>query len=253
MALHEPMKPGDFDPTAGAGAALARIQDFACATRIQVQQEGKALSQQKDGAVPENPVAIAAAASGLRPMDVSLGLIDVSARALSTDFTLIIKHNALFTALLPDLAASFPMYAIVRNPLAVLASWNLVDLPINKGHIPAAEQFDSGLKAQLAATPDVLERQLIILEWFCARYLQHLNGRWLRYEDFVKGPLTLVNALGLPAPVKQVPVRDSKNTVYDHELMERLYTRLSGFGEAIWAIYPRSQVDELMDNIRASR
>ncbi len=253
LALHEPMKPGDFEPAAGIDAALSRIQQFAVVTRQQVLQEGKALSQQKDGAVPENPVAANAVGGGLRPMDVSLGLIDVSARALPADFTLIIKHNALFTALLPELAASFPMYAIVRNPLAVLASWNLVDLPINKGHIPAAEQFDPALKSKLAATPDVLDRQLHILEWFCARYLQHLNGRWLRYEDFVKEPRTLVGALGLSEPDAQVPMRASKNTTYDLALMEQLYTGLSGFGEAIWAIYSPAQVDELMENIRASR
>ncbi|WP_151033209.1 sulfotransferase [Cellvibrio sp. KY-GH-1] len=253
LALHEPMKPGDFEPAAGTDAAVLRIQQFAEATRQQVLREGKALSQQKDGAVPENPVAANAVAGGLRPMDVSLGLIDVSARVLPADFTLIIKHNALFTALLPELAASFPMYAIVRNPLAVLASWNLVDLPINKGHIPAAEQFDRALKNTLAATHDVLDRQLHILEWFCVRYVQHLNGRWLRYEDFVIDPLTLVSPLGLPAPATSIPTRASKNAGYDLVLMEQLYTRVSGFGEAIWSIYPRAQVDELMETIRASQ
>ncbi len=253
LALHEPMKPGDFEPAAGTDAALLRIQRFAEATRQQVLYDGKALSQQKDGAVPENPVAANAVAGGLRPMDVSLGVIDVSARALPADFTLIIKHNALFTALLPELAASFPMYAIVRNPLAVLASWNLVDLPINKGHIPAAEQFDRNLKNTLAVTSDLLDRQLHILEWFCVRYLRHLNGRWLRYEDFVKEPLSLVNTLGLPAPGALIPTRESKNTGYDLVLMEKLYTRLCAFGEAIWSIYPRAQVDELMETIRAGQ
>ncbi len=245
------MVPGEFRPVDGIHASLDRIAQFADATRAQVLTEGKAPSQQKNGAVPENPVAADAVPGGLRPMDVSLGFIDVRARELNSNFNLIIKHNALFTALLPDLANAFPVYAIVRNPLAVLASWNLVDLPINKGHIPAAEQFDASLKNALAAIPDALDRQLHILEWFCARYCDYLQGRWLRYEEFVAQPQSLIDALNLPASAAIVPARSSKNTGYDLQLMEKLYKQLVANGDAIWQIYSRAQVDALMETIRA--
>jgi len=252
LALHEPMRPVDFTPAAGIGVALEYIAHFAASTREQVLNEGKALSQQKNGAVPENPVASNAIQNGLRPMDVSLDFIDVSARHLNPEFNLIIKHNALFTALLPELAAAFPVFAVVRNPLAVLASWNLVDLPINKGHIPAAEQFDNTLKKQLANTSDVLDRQLVILEWFCERYCRYLPGRWLRYEEFVSAPLSLATALGLPVPEEQPPIRNSKNSGYDVMLMEKLFARLNTAGDAVWQIYSRDQVGALMDSIRRS-
>lgn len=252
LALHEPLRPVDFNPAAGIQDALEYIANFAASTREQVLNEGKALSQQKDGAVPENPVAANAIQNGLRPMDVSLDFIDVSARHLNPEFNLVIKHNALFTALLPELASAFPVFAVVRNPLAVLASWNLVDLPINKGHIPAAEQFDNALKNQLASTADVLDRQLIILEWFCERYCRYLSGRWLRYEEFVSAPLSLATALGLPASEEQPPIRNSKNSGYDVMLMEKLYARLNAAGNAIWQIYSHDQVDVLMDSIRRS-
>lgn len=252
LALHEPMRPGEFVPAAGVGAALERISAFAAVTRGQVLNEGRALSQQKDGAVPENPVASDAIQGGLRPMDVSLDFIDVRERGLNSNFTLIIKHNALFSALLPELSDAFPVYAIVRNPLAVLASWNLVDLPVNKGHIPAAEQFDPSLKHALGSLADVIDRQLYILEWFCARYCNYLQGRWLRYEDFVVQPRSLVDTLGLGEIESAIPKRDSKNTGYDLHLMERLYQRLISAGDAIWQIYSREQVDSLMENIRAN-
>jgi hypothetical protein len=250
LALHEPLRPTDFNPASGIDAALDYIGNFAISTREQVLSEGKALSQQKDGAVPENPVATDAIQNGLRPMDVSLDFIDVSARQLAPDFTLVIKHNALFTALLPQLANVFPVFAIIRNPLAVLASWNLVDLPINKGHIPAAEQFDQKLKNKLASLPDALDRQLCILEWFCERYCSHLSGRWLRYEQFVSAPISLVSSLGLPVPESHFPVRSSKNTSYDLALLEHLYQRLTQTGDAIWQIYSREEVDGLMEKIR---
>lgn len=253
LALHEPMRPGDFDPSAGVPGAVSLIRDFAEKTRVQVMKEGKAPSQHKAGVVPENPVATEARQGGLRPVDVSLGLIDVSGRSLGSDFNLIIKHNALFTALLPELASAFPTYAIVRNPLAVLASWNLVDLPINNGHIPAAEQFDKLLQRQLAEIVDPLGRQLHILEWFCAHYVEHLPGRWLRYEDFVSEPQVVVNALSLRAPNVAIPMRVSRNAGYDLALMEKLYSRLMECGDAIWLVYPRAQVTELMESIRASQ
>jgi hypothetical protein len=46
--------------------------------------------------------------------------------------------------------------------------------------------------------------------------------------------------------------RQSRNQSYDLELMECLYTRLRGYGDAIWSFYSRSQVDELMESIRAA-
>ena len=54
-------------------------------------------------------------------------------KPLSARFTLLIKHNALFAALLPRLTESFPCLALVRNPLSVLASWQTVDLPVHPG------------------------------------------------------------------------------------------------------------------------
>lgn len=252
LALHEPMTPTEFAPAAGVDAAVNRISEFAMNARTQVLCEGRAISRHKDGAVPENPVADLAVAGGLRPMDVSLGFIDVHDRQLNDGFNLIIKHNALFTVLLPELVDAFPVYAIVRNPLAVLASWNLVDLPINKGHIPAAEQFDLKLQRQLAGIPDALDRQLHILEWFCRSYVDYLNGRWMRYEDFVVNPASLVATLNLPEPLAAIPVRSSRNSGYDLALMEELYSRLVVSGEAIWQIYSREQVQELMESIKAS-
>ncbi|WP_330970763.1 hypothetical protein, partial [Lysobacter sp. A3-1-A15] len=99
---------------------------------------------------------------------------------------LVIKHNAAFTALLPQLRERFQTRAIVRHPLSVLASWNSVDLPVSRGHIPAGERLDAALAAQLQAEPERLRRQLIVLEWFFARFATALApAEVLRYEDIV--------------------------------------------------------------------
>lgn len=253
LALHEPMTPSDFDPALGRTAAVAQIVNFAQQTRTSAQRDGVVVSRQKDGKVPENPVAQAVGEGGLRPMDVSLGQIDVRHQLQDENFTLVIKHNALFTALLPELKESLPVYGIVRNPLAVLASWNQVDLPVNQGHIPAGEMFDPVLKAQLAQINDRLQRQLHILEWFCRRYADHLGGRVLRYEDFVANPNKVGDMLQLPTHCHAKDnQRSSRNAGYDLAQMEVFYQQLRGFGDALRQFYPLVQLDELMDSIRAS-
>lgn len=245
------MSPTDFVPSKGKLAAVSLIQNFAKNTREQALAQGTAYSRQKDGEVPENPVGYQVSASGLRQPDISLGEIKVGKNIETSDFTLVIKHNALFTALLAELKESFPVYGIVRNPLAVLASWNSVALPVNEGRIPAGEMFSPELADLLAETPGRIERQLHILEWFCNRFLSELPNRILRYEDFVIDPSVIGRSMSLPTPYTGIAqARSSRNDAYDLVLMEQLYRRLMRFGDAIWQFYSRDQITELMESIR---
>jgi hypothetical protein len=251
LALLEPMTPSDFKPELGRSAAIEFIQEFAANTRVQVLTQGRAISRHKDGVVPENPVAYEVSNSGLRQLDVSLGSIAVGDHVQNESFTLVIKHNALFTALLPELREVFPVYGIVRNPLAVLASWNSVNLPVNSGRIPAGEMYSPELSELLADTPGRIERQLHILEWFCGYFARSLSNPILRYEDFVKEPAVIGRTMSLESPYGGViQTRESRNQTYDLVLMEQLYRRLMRFGDAIWHFYSRDQITELMESIR---
>ena len=98
-------------------------------------------------------------------------------KPLSARFTLLIKHNALFAALLPRLTETFSCLALVRNPLSVLASWQTVDLPVHRGRIPAGEELDGDLHWALEREPEVLRRQLIVLDWFFGQFHAHLEPR----------------------------------------------------------------------------
>ena len=252
LALHEPLTPSDFDPTLGRAHAIEQVKKFAVESRIKILNEGTALTRQKDGKVPENPVSYEHIKNGLRQMDVSLDEISVSQHISNEHFNLIIKHNALFTALLPELQQEIPVFAIVRNPLSVLASWNSVDLPVNKGRLPAGEMFSARLKVQLDNTPDTIERQLHILEWFCVQYATYLPARIIRYENLIADPAHIGQVLQLPAVYtgEQKP-RASRNATYDAALMEMLYQKLIHYGDAIWQFYTREQVNSLMSDIRA--
>lgn len=249
----EPMTPSDFDPARGRVLAVEQIQQFVANTRAQALAQGEVVSRQKDGVVPENPVSYQVSDSGLRQPETTLGLVSVHKQIQNDDFTLVIKHNALFTALLPELHEVFPAYAIVRNPLAVLASWNSVDLPVNGGRVPAGEMYAPELAQLLNDTPGRIERQLHILEWFCQNFTRYLPNRILRYEDFVIDPAVIGRSMSLSSPyMGRVQTRTSRNDSYDLVLMEQLYRRLMRFGDAIWAFYSRDQITELMESIRVA-
>ena len=86
----------------------------------------------------------------------------------------------------------------MRNPLAVLASWQTVDLPVHRGRIPAGEALDRDLHRALEREPAVLGRQLVVLDWFFGRFHAHLDpANILRYEDVVEsGGRALFRRLG---------------------------------------------------------
>ncbi|MEO7251191.1 MAG: hypothetical protein ABIW30_01135, partial [Arenimonas sp.] len=122
-------------------------------------------------------------AQGLRELIAAPGQIRLEPRPVP-GFTLVIKHNATFTALLPELATRLRTLAIVRHPLSVLASWHSVNLPVRDGRIPAGERLDPDLAASLDAQSDRLSRQLLVLDWFFSRFERLLPAPdVLRYED----------------------------------------------------------------------
>lgn len=105
---------------------------------------------------------------------------------LTPDFTLGIKHNGPYLAVLPELIAlgSFEIRAVIRHPLPVLRSWRRLSLPISQGQMPNAIAYWPEMKSLTEATMDLLEKQVRMLDLMVARirqYEQHLT--LVRYED----------------------------------------------------------------------
>ena len=186
VALSEPIRRKAFGRMETPQGACARIGEYAEQARAQILAEGRASSVQVDGRLDDNRSASRRTDAGLRRLRGEWGEIAID-KPLSSRFTLIIKHNALFAALLPRLTESFSCLALVRNPLSVLASWQTVDLPVHRGRIPAGEELDGDLHRSLEQEPEVLRRQLIVLDWFFGQFYAHLDPRnIIRYEDVVE-------------------------------------------------------------------
>ena len=250
VALHEPMHVLGFAELrrqGGDAAILDAIAGFAAAQRASLLEHGTARSKAVDGKVPDNPLARTPAADGLRG-SVS-GLTQVSfGKPRSSAFTLVIKHPAAFSALLPVLAPRFQAAAVVRNPLAILGSWTSVRLAVHDGHAPAAESLDADLREALAARAEPLERQLFLIGWFFERFARWLpRERIVRYEDVIATGGAALAAISPAAAGLAEPLRSSnRNQLYEREGMRLAGRRLLDSDGAYWRFYRREEVEALI-------
>mgnify|MGYP000312523034 CR=1 FL=1 len=227
----------------------ASIRRFFEGTRKEILLRGRAPSLHIRGEVPAN-VMEERPREKLRRHIASHGKIRI-AKPLSPGFWLIVKHPGTFTAPLEELARHFPTYAIIRNPLAVLASWNSVSLPVNRGHAPMAELFDSSLRRTLARIGDRWERQLYLLGWFFEKYRRVLPERAiLRYEDIVATGGRALSAIVPEAAALNLPLSPrNASSLYDASLMRALGERLLRTDGPYWHFYARESVEQLVAEV----
>ncbi|MFZ4635947.1 MAG: hypothetical protein ACOYMC_00950 [Pirellulales bacterium] len=246
VALHEPMNPAELVDLNFPDAYLARVASFFAEQRASLLGSGTAVSKARDGRVPDNPFGSAPATAGLRPSTVKNQEVHFEKR-LRPDFRLVVKHPNFFTATLTTLLTRYACYAIVRNPLAALLSWHSIQAPVNDGHLPYGEAFDAGLKADLAAEPDRLGRQLIILKWYYSRYATLLpRDHVIRYEELVSSGGRALAVIDPDAAALAEPL-ESRNTskLYDAGLVRRLADRLLDDESIYGGFYGRADVEQL--------
>ena len=251
VALSEPIRRREaFEGTDGRRDACACIGGFVERTRARVLAEGRAPSIQVDGRLDDNRTASRHADTGLRQLRAEWGEIEIG-KPLSNRFSLLIKHNALFAALLPQLTESFSCLALVRNPLPVLASWQTVSLPVHRGRIPAGEELDRDLHRTLEREPEVLRRQLIVLDWFFARYQAHLTpANIIRYEDLVEsGGLALFRRLGHAGARPAVLKSRNDSALYDGVMIDTLLKALLDTGGHWTRFYGPADCERVADRI----
>ena len=253
VALSEPIRRQAFAGVDERGEACQRIEDFARGVRARIPLEKRAPSVQVDGRLDDDRVVSREPAGRLRRSRGGQGEIRIN-KPLSSEFALLIKHNALFAALLPGLATSTACLALVRNPLAVLASWQTVDLPIHRGRVPAGERYDPKLLRALENEDDVLCRQVMVLNWFFDRYRTHLETRSiLRYEDVVaSGGRILFDRLDR-GDARSVSLENRNgNRAYAGADVDRLLATLVSGSDAWSAFYSVADCEQVADMIRST-
>lgn len=184
VALVEPMDV----PFHGDGPrAVEEIVRFAQDMRESIVANGTARSVMIDGAIPDNTFEDVKADGGVRRARARVAPVTI-AKPLTDGFRLFIKHPALFTALAGPLQARLPLYAVVRHPLASLASWQTVDTSLREGRWPVAEAFAPDLRETLDRAAAPLERQIALLQWILRVYRSLPRGNVVAYEAVVQDP-----------------------------------------------------------------
>ena len=254
VALHEPMNVWEFAECRDAGAVGDLIENFCAETRKSLREHGFAISKHVGGKIPDNVADNQVNRAGTRLRRTEHGPVVVD-KPLSQNFTLAVKHPAAFSALLETLSKRFECYAIVRNPLATLASWNsLAWFPLKDGHSPIGEKLDVDLARDLAAQSDPTERQIHILEWFYDRFRRFLPERALiKYEDLiVSRGRELVKFFPAAAALEEDLTSKNLNKYYDRALMADLGERLLRRKGPIWNFYSKRDVETLLRDLSSS-
>jgi len=272
VALHEPMLIDQSANIQSHELICDEISQFYEQTRKSLRENGTAISKHVGGRIPDNPKKRYSSlfrllpnclmrpwtffgkdiVIGLRKSRVSRGLITVE-KTLSSDFLLCIKHNAGFTALLESLHRRYLCYAVVRNPLPVLASWNSIDGATARGHIPAAEHVDEALAQKLAQISDLFERQIYILSWFFERFHTILpRNNVVRYEDIVASDGRVLKVITDKAiELNETLENKNKNKLYNRKLMLTLGEKLLKRDGTFWEFYSKESVEQLLKELDA--
>ena len=249
LALVEPMDVGALAGLGSAGARREAVLGFCAQVRADI-AAGRPVRQGllPDGR-PDNTFAEAPGQGGLRQSVIRREKAVVG-RVLAPGYRLVIKHPNAFTALLPALKAAFDCFALVRNPLAALGSWQTLKLGLRKGRAPMAERLDAELAAALDACPDALARQVCLVNWYFRRYAADLPaGRVLRYEDLVAAPGEVLGRIDASVAGVQAALSPrNRNPVYDRAFMRRALAALLGAPERAWAAhYDEDELAALVD------
>jgi hypothetical protein len=245
IALAEPfLLAGERDRHSAVETIIASMQDF----RARALAGAPIPTKHVGGEIPDNWVEPPQQNGRLRRVLEERGAI-LFDKPLTADFALVVKHPAEFTALADLLTDHFPLYAMVRDPLAVLASWQTVDMPINRGRMPMLEQLaPPSLSETLEGIDSPLERQVTLLEFQMKTYLTLPRERIIRYEDLLADPGTALAPLcpgieALPGQAAYQPV--PRYPGVDFNALARPLTRLLPLIEEFYPEFRSRWADHL--------
>lgn len=246
-ALDEPLDPNrlveaarstdgqSLDPASICGG----IERFAAEQRRSILDHGVALTRHVDGRVlGAEKVSDRRDEAGMRMRMATRSEIPLESPS-TPNFTLVVKHPVAFTALLPILRERFPVFAIVRNPLSVLASWESVPMHYREGRLGLRSIIAPALAARLEEIEDRTERELTLLDWFFQMYASTLpRERVIRYEDIVaSGGAALAPVAPSAAGLRRELRSRNTATVYDSAHIRRVGPLLLERTGAHWFFY----------------
>ncbi|MCB0568808.1 MAG: sulfotransferase [Phaeodactylibacter sp.] len=240
VALHEPMNLRMFPDIEGG---LSSIDAFFREMRQSLLADGTALAKVAGDKIPDNP--FQQAEGGRRQSIVQKGRVHFD-KPLSDDFYLVIKQNAHFTFLLDELLQRYPCYAVIRNPVSTIASWNTIQAPVARGNLTVLKTLKPALYEELECIPKLLDRQVRLAHELFACYLQLGEHQVIRYEQMAaSGGAALSKAIPEAAALNETLESKNRNNLYSRQLLEDIKAALLSFEGAYWAFYSKTEVEHI--------
>ena len=257
VALVEPISPNKFAGMPTHEAMGEGIERYFKDQRRMALKKGKVTSKHVGGAVPDNTYENTNSGAPRRKVSTK-GDIPVG-KKLGRDFNLVIKQPGLFTALLPALSGRFPCYAIIRNPLSVLASGNTIRTfgtsarrDSKRKHPPTMPRFNEDLATTLAEMKgNRMDRRLYLLSWQFERFRDELpDDHVIRYEDVVSSRGKAFSVITPAAEELDEPLQSKNlNELYDRDQMLKFGEALLESDGAYWHFYARGDVEEILNQL----
>jgi hypothetical protein len=259
-ALDEPMHVGPMilratrpdGATLDADTIRAEIADFARDQRRSIMDRGVARSRHVAGRVSGLRVDDRRESSGVRARLSEKGEI-AFAPPVSADFTLVIKHPVLFAAMLGELIDHYSVFAVVRNPVAVLGSWESVPMMVRDGQLGLPAPLAPQIAHRLDSISDLLERQLTLLEWYFEIFASTLPvDRVIRYEEIISSGGSVLAPIAPSAKKLRVSLAGrNRAPIYDHDRMRAAGRLLLERNHPSWqAFYPWAAIEDFVNSIK---
>jgi hypothetical protein len=252
VALNEPMPVNELVGL-NEGELFQWIDQYTERARTLLIAEGRAETKHIKGLFVDNSCGPLLNEISLRLSQVSHGLVDVN-KTISNQFILAIKHPGAFTALSHHLVQRYKCFAMMRNPLAILLSWQSVNMPVNYGRIPIAEAIDRDLHANLNKITDNLDRQIYILNWFFERFHKYfLKENIIKYERLISIGGSYLEMITPGADAISSPLASKNaNQLYKKEFSSVASERLLNTGGAFTQFYDSAEIELLCAELNNS-
>ena len=167
-------------------------------------------------------------------------------KPLSDDFTLIFKHCSEFTLILEDLQKDYECFALVRNPLAILASWNTVNVAVSRGKVAKSQIFKPQFHRQIEEIGSLFEKQLYILNWYFRQYEDLAPENIIKYEKLVSSQGEVLSVISGKETLSSDPLyNQNQNSIYDRKVLSQYLDLLRNSEGAFSPYYSIEEIEEL--------
>ena len=241
IALNEPMEGPAFDNPKGS---LANIERHFSRFRNSLLKDGAALAKVRGGKISDNIFSTGDQSDRKKVVKRAVVRFD---KALSADFLLVMKHCSQFTLLLPELMHRYPCYGLIRNPLALLASWNSVPIPVSRGRVAKSRQLLPEFYSAIEQRQSLLAKQLFILDWYFRQMDLLPPAHLVKYEDLIASGGAVLECIS-PEASKLTSHLSNKNfnRLYNAKQVVNSGEQLLAMDSVIWKYYAKEEVEVLL-------